>query len=395
MTRKTFSIQNIAYFLLVAVIVTYILSVGQFFIIPFLFAILLSIIILPVQHFYDRYIRSQALSTIVAFLTVLIPIIGIITFFSMQVGFVLSDLDNISLRVQTGTETLFKWASEYFHISKEESQSILKDNFTKIVSSPLSLVQSTLNSFTGILLNIALIFLFMFFLLAYRISIKNFVLMQFSPAQRLQAAQTITDIQKMLRQYLSGLISVMMILAVLNSVGLWFIGVEYPFLWASLAAFLTIIPYIGTTLGGGLPFFYALATAESWHQPVAIIIMYVTIQQVEGNLITPYVVGSKVRINPLVAIIGILLMNALWGMVGIILAIPLTAGVKILFDRVDALRPIGALMSSNVLKKQALFLSDWDHEKYRLSSIFFRSKKVKKAEVFVEAIHEDTPKPRQ
>jgi predicted PurR-regulated permease PerM len=228
-------------------------------------------------------------------------------------------------------------------------------------------------------------------MLSYRIALKNFILMQFEPLQRQGVAGILIEIQKMLRQYLNGLFTVMIILAVLNSLGLWIIGVEYPILWATLAAFLTIIPYIGTTLGGGLPFFYALATAESWHQPAAVIAMYVTVQQIEGNLITPYVVGSKVRINPLVAIIGILLMNELWGVSGIVLAIPLAAGMKIVFDRIAPLKSVGALMGSNITKEQQLFLSDYNENRFRFSSLFIKKNKDKTD----ENVNNEQNKPRQ
>jgi predicted PurR-regulated permease PerM len=377
MLPKNLSIQYIAYFLIVALIGTYILYIGKFFIIPFVFAALLSILILPIQQFYDRFIKIQAIGTVLTFFSVLIPIVAIISFFSIQVSQVLSDLNNISERLHKGTDTLFLWISQYFQISVEESQNYLKENVTSIISSPISLLQSTFSSFGSILLNTVLIFLFMFFMLSYRIALKNFILMQFEPLQRQGVAGILIEIQKMLRQYLNGLFTVMIILAVLNSLGLWIIGVEYPILWATLAAFLTIIPYIGTTLGGGLPFFYALATAESWHQPAAVIAMYVTVQQIEGNLITPYVVGSKVRINPLVAIIGILLMNELWGVSGIVLAIPLAAGMKIVFDRIAPLKSVGALMGSNITKEQQLFLSDYNENRFRFSSLFIKKNKDK------------------
>jgi predicted PurR-regulated permease PerM len=294
----------------------------------------------------------------------------------VQVSIVIGNLDNISLKVQSGAHTLFQWISDYFNISPEESQNILKNNISKFISSPITIFQSSVNSFAVIMLDIALIFLFMFFLLAYRKAIKNFILMQFSPTQREAAGQTVADIQNMLGHYLSGLFIVMLVLAVMNSIGLWFIGIDYPLLWASLAAFLTIIPYIGTTLGGGLPFFYALATAESWHQPAAVVIMYATVQQLEGNVITPFIVGSKVRINPLVAIIGILLMNALWGIIGIVLAIPVTAAIKIVLDQIMPFKPIGTLMSNDVIKDQDRFLNEWDEEKYRLSSLFYHDKEL-------------------
>jgi len=375
MAPKNLSLHNIAYFLVIALIGTLILIEGKFFIIPFFFAILLSVIVLPIQHFYDRFIKMHALSTILTFFTILLPLTAIVGFFSFQVSNVLSNLSNISGRLQQGTDNLFLWLSQYFQISVEDSQNFLKENISGIVASPISVIQSTFSSFGIILLNIVLIILFMFFLLSYRIALKNFMLMQFEPMQRTGVAAVMVEIQKMLRQYLNGLLSVMIILAVLNSLGLWIIGVEYPILWASLAAFLTIIPYIGTTLGGGLPFFYALATAESWHQPAAVIMMYVTVQQIEGNLITPYVVGSRVRINPLIAIIAILLMNELWGVSGIVLAIPVAATIKIIFDRIAPLKAVGTLMSSNIIKDQDKFLSEYNESHFRFSSLLLKKNK--------------------
>ena len=184
MPQKNLSIQYIAYFLIVALIGTYILHIGKFFIIPFVFAALLSIIVLPIQQFYDRFIKIQAIGSVFTFFSVLIPIVAIIGFFSVQVSQVLSNLNNISVRLQKGTDTLFLWISQYFQISVEESQSYLRDNVTSIISSPISLLQSTFSSFGSILLNTVLIFLFMFFMLSYRIALKNFVLMQFDPLQR-------------------------------------------------------------------------------------------------------------------------------------------------------------------------------------------------------------------
>ena len=377
MAPKNLSLHNIAYFLIIALIGTLILIEGKFFIIPFFFAILLSVIVLPIQHFYDRFIKTHALSTILTFFTILLPLTAIVGFFSFQVSNVLSNLSNISGQLQQGTDNLFLWLSQYFHISVEDSQNFLKENISGIVASPISVIQSTFSSFGIILLNIVLIILFMFFMLSYRIALKNFMLMQFEPMQRTGVAAVMVEIQKMLRQYLNGLLSVMIILAVLNSLGLWIIGVEYPILWASLAAFLTIIPYIGTTLGGGLPFFYALATAESWQQPAAVILMYVTVQQIEGNLITPYVVGSRVRINPLIAIIAILLMNELWGVSGIVLAIPVAATIKIIFDRIAPLKAVGTLMSSNIIKDQDKFLSEYNESRFRFSSLLLKRNKGK------------------
>jgi predicted PurR-regulated permease PerM len=115
---------------------------------------------------------------------------------------------------------------------------------------------------------------------------------------------------------------------------------------------------------------YSIATATVWWQPLAVVALYFSVQQIEGNLITPYVVGSNVKINPLIAIISLLIGGVIWGVAGIVLAIPMAAIFKLIFDHVDSLKPVGALMSNDLHKKDDQFLQDWDDDKYRISGLF-------------------------
>lgn len=161
-----------------------------------------------------------------------------------------------------------------------------------------------------------------------------------------------------MQKYLYGLLTVMAILAFLNSVGLLIIGIKYAVFWGVLAALLSIIPYIGTTLGGTLPFLYAVATAGNWWQPLAVVALYATIQQLEGNIITPKVVGSSVAINPLVALLAIIVGGFVWGVVGIILAIPIAGVIKILLDNNPNTRAYGFLLGNLMSSKEDEF-RDW------------------------------------
>ena len=196
------------------------------------------------------------------------------------------------------------------------------------------------------------------------------MLIQFKEKNREQGKELLMQIQNVVRHYLYGLLTVIVILAILNSIGLWIIGVDYAVFWASLAAFLSIVPYIGTTIGGLLPFMYSFATADYWWQPLAVIGLYFSVQQLEGNLITPYVVGSNVKINPLIAIISLLIGGVIWGVAGIVLAIPIAAIFKLVFDNIDALKPVGALMSNDLHKNDTKFLKEWDKDEHRISSLF-------------------------
>jgi len=168
------------------------------------------------------------------------------------------------------------------------------------------------------------------------------------------------------------LLLVILILGVLNSLGLWLIGIRYAAFWGFLAACLAIIPYIGTTLGGFLPFIYALATTGTLWQPAAVVLLYSSVQTLEGNFITPNVVGNSVSINPLAAIIFLFIGGMIWGISGLILALPFVAVLKVVMEHITPLRPVSELLSSDLYSDSDKFLEEYDEEQYRISNYFSR-----------------------
>ena len=112
-------------------------------------------------------------------------------------------------------------------------------------------------------------------------------------------------------------------------------------------------------------------------QPLAIVALYSTVQTIEGNLITPKVVGSSVEINPLAAIISLLIGGAVWGVSGLILALPLVAIVRIVFEHIDMLKPIALLLSSELYVERKKFIEDFDKEEYRIANYFKKKEKIK------------------
>jgi len=370
MSSNSGNLQRIASFLIITVIVVYIVIVGKFILVPLIFAALLSIMVQPICNRLEVYIKRKIPVIIISFLAVLIPLTGIIMFFSYQLSDVIQNMPTITDKLQHSSEALFTWLENNFGVTKAESWDWLKSNFSKILDTPLKFFKGGLTSGTTFLVNLFMVLIFMFFFLLYRGGIKNFMLIQFKEENREKGKEILMQIQNVVRHYLYGLLTVIVILAILNSIGLWIIGVDYAVFWASLAAFLSIIPYIGTTIGGLLPFMYSFATADYWWQPLAVVGLYFSVQQLEGNLITPYVVGSNVKINPLIAILSLLIGGVIWGIAGIVLAIPIAAIFKLVFDNIDALKPVGALMSNDLHKNDTKFLKEWDKDRFRISSLF-------------------------
>lgn len=375
MQHVSLSIQRVAYFLLAAFILGIILIEGQSLLAPMAFAALFSAMLQPVSSFLEGLFKNRIFAIFLAFLVILLPIITVMTFFSIQIASVIGNIDGLFDQILDGFETALTWLGENFGLSQVEIQSSLTENFSAILDAPLNLITSSLSSSTSIMASILICFIYTFFFLLYRSAFKNFLLTQFTQENREEARVVIYQVQRLSQQYFYGLLLVMIILGFLNSFGLLLIGIKYPFFWGFLGAVLAIIPYIGTTLGGIFPFLFSLATTDTWWQPLAVLVLYFSIQSIEGNFITPKVVGGSVKINPLAAIIALLIGGALWGVAGLILALPVVATMRTLFTHFDILKPVSELMSVDIFEKEEIFETEYDEDRYRLITFFQKGRR--------------------
>ncbi|NJO86909.1 MAG: AI-2E family transporter, partial [Lewinella sp.] len=226
-------------------------------------------------------------------------------FFALQLSKVVAELPDIASGLTESVEELTANVGKLFKMNRRAANRWLSENLAQAVKEPLTLISASLSSTTAILLNFALVLIYTFLFLLYRSSFKRFLLQQFGPATRSAGSLLLFDVQQVAKKYFVGILTVALILGMLNSLGLYFIGIDFPILWGFLAATLSIIPYIGTILGGLLPFLYSFAAGDGYWQPVAIVVLYTSIQALEGNFITPKVVGRSVNINPLIAIVAL------------------------------------------------------------------------------------------
>ena len=187
--------------------------------------------------------------------------------------------------------------------------------------------------------------LYMFFFLLYRSFLISFLYKATSKVSDKKKMRIILDqLYKVQQNYLIGLVSVMTIVGLLNSIGLLALGIDYPFFFGFLCALLLLVPYIGIIIGSLLPALIALATKDSYWYAVGVIAIFGFIQFVEGNFITPKITGSKVSLNSFVSILVIILFSMIWGIPGMILALPMTASLKVIFDHSEKFKPIGFLL---------------------------------------------------
>lgn len=314
--------------------------------IPISFAALLAMLLLPVSRKFEKWGVPKSGSILLSLLLSIILIAGIITIISTQIAGFSKDLPEIRDRVSERISTTQEFVQEKFNVTPERQAAIVKERTSSALDISGSYIRSFLAGTTGAVATIGIILIYIFFFMLYRQKFTDFILQITSDRYASSTRKVIVQISEVTQQYLAGVLTVILILAVLNSVGLLIVGIKHAIFFGVLAAILNIIPYIGTFIGGALPTLYALLT-EDLGTAVATASVFVVVQAIEGNFLTPKIVGAKVKINPLAAIVALLVGGALWGIAGMILFIPFLGVAKIIFDNVETLRPFGMLIGED------------------------------------------------
>ncbi|NJC24695.1 AI-2E family transporter [Neolewinella antarctica] len=377
----SFSIQRLAYYMICLCIVLSVLYVGRSFFIPIIYGIFFAFMLKPICDWFEAGVKNRVVAIILTLLTVFLTLGGIFTFFIIEIMDVVSEADGIVTNIQNSAFDLFAYVGSFLGMRERESFALLNEQIAGVTSAPISLLTSGLSTSGTMLTNFSLIVIYTFFFLLYSTALRQFLLGQLRGSKEQEGQATIKEVQEVAKNYLGGMLTVMLILGVLNSLGLWVIGVRFPLVWGFLGAMLAIIPYVGTFIGGLLPFLYAVATLDSFWQPVAVIILYMTVQSFEGNFITPKVVGNSVKINALAAILSLIFGALFWGLAGVILAIPLLAMLRVVLAHIDATKPVALLLSDDLYAHADLFSSRYNRDRYRLRSLFKSTKPLDGGEV--------------
>jgi predicted PurR-regulated permease PerM len=161
----------------------------------------------------------------------------------------------------------------------------------------------------------------------------------------------VENVQKLVQNYLLGLITVIMIIGIFNTIGLLLLGIDHAIFFAFLTAFLTVIPYIGISIGALLTAIYAFLTKDTPLPALGVVLVLLFIQFLESNFITPRIVGRRVSVNPFVAIVVLLIGQQIWGVAGMILSVPITAILKVFLDANPSTQAIGYFLGTELTNK--------------------------------------------
>lgn len=219
-------------------------------------------------------------------------------------------------------------------ISEQEQRDIIKEEKPDIAKAIFKGARDLLVQGVFMLLFVFIVLTYTFFFLIYQQRIQNFFVRLHLFDSQKESKVMLARISRIIHDYLKGTLTVISILAVVYAMGFWAIGIKHAILFAMITALLRIVPYFRSFLGIAFPIAFTFLTKDSFWYPVLVLIFFMVIQLIESNLLTPYITGSRVKLNPLATIMVILLGNLLWGVPGMILFVPLFASLKVIFDRI-------------------------------------------------------------
>lgn len=343
LSRVPFVIK-LACVLISIIALVYISILGKSILVPLIIGFLISMLLLPLANFMERKLKFPRIATsLISPILFVLGVLGIGYLIGTQVAKFTDDIPEFQQQIEELFHKGTDLVNDKFGVSEKEQIQYISKNAETTIKKGSEMVGGMLLSVTSILAASTFVFLYIFFFLLYRSHLVKFVVWCFRPEHQKQVREVVSSIQSIIKQYIFGLMIQMIFIAVALIIAFSLIGIKYAVLFAILCAVLNLIPYIGIFSATVLAALVTLTTGEPI-DVLWVVISVVVVNSIDGNIITPKVIGSKVSLNSFVVLFGIIVAESIWGIAGMFLAIPVLAIFKIIFDNVLDLRPYGFLL---------------------------------------------------
>lgn len=334
--------------ILISIVV--ILIYAKPFLVPLTFAAILAMLLLPVT----KWMVSKGINHVLAIImTILLLIIffGLVgTLLGMQISDIASDFSKFQDRIKDSIEQAKQYISQHLGITEDKQQQIIKEKQSSAQGQAGTAASGILSGIGSLLTNIILVMVYIFLMIFFRGRLKGFILKVVPAAEKKNATKIVESAQQVSQKYLTGLFMMIVCLWIMYGIGFTIVGVDKPLLFAVICGLLEIVPFVGNLTGTLLTVAVSFMQGAGTNVVIGILIVYASVQFIQTYILEPLVVGAEVNINPLFTIVGIVAGELLWGIPGMILAIPLLGIFKIVCDHIEALKPYGYLIGQEKQK---------------------------------------------
>ncbi|OKL38867.1 AI-2E family transporter [Pontibacter flavimaris] len=321
---------------------------------PLLLAFFISIMLMPLYRIFIKYKLPDALAIFISILAMAIVFGLIIWFFSSQIGNLISDFPVIQKNVTNHLNALSGWIGEHSPFSTTEQLNFIKEQSNRLLGFTGTLLTGAAGSVTSLVVLLGLLPIYIFLIMFYKNLLLRFIFFWFPQEQHGKVEETLREMQVIIKSYLFGLLIQVSYMTVLLGGLLLIIGIKHALLIGLIFAFLNLIPYVGALLGNIIGVLLTLASSsELW--PVFAVLGTITfVQFLDNNILMPRIVGSKVRLNALATIVGVIVGGEIAGVAGMFLSLPIMAVLKVVFDRTEQFKQWGVLFGDERPKRSPM-----------------------------------------
>lgn len=341
------SFQKLFYAIATLFLLAAILILAKSILIPLGFALLISFILYPAVKKLESWGMNGTLAAFLSIFTILLIVSGGLFLFSTELIHLSNEFPHFQNKIILAFTDITLFINKNVSFIPNLDKNGLFDGIKAwLQDSAGSLVRQTFSNTATLITSLVAIIIFTFLILIYRKGLVK-AFSEFAPAdKRERVIRMFKSVQQVGQTYLFGMIILVIVIGLANSIGLLIIGIDNPFLFGFLAAILGIVPYIGTISGAIIPILYALISYNSIGMAIAVAGLFWAVQLVSDNFLSPKIVGGSMNINALTAILSLIVGASVWGIAGMILFLPFAAMFRVVCEEYEELQPIALLIGN-------------------------------------------------
>jgi len=310
---------------------------GESVLVVILVSILLAFILAPITDFFT-YIRfPRSLAAAIAILLLLAAVGGIVYYSYNQAATLVQDLPKYAMKVREEAMRYRKQAESFEVLPPEHEKGVVS---VRPATDWTDILTRGFGSVAGAVLAVSFIPFLVFFMLTWQQHVRSATVMLFPLESRHTAYVTLGLISAMVRSFMVGNLLIGLFVGALSTVVFGTIHLPFFYIAGFVSGFLSLVPYLGVMLALVPPIFVGLGHVDSG-DVLIIVTTVLTLHLIALNVLYPRFLGKRLQLNPLAVTIGLLVWGGLWGGMGLLLAIPITAALRIVFAHVESLKPYG------------------------------------------------------
>jgi predicted PurR-regulated permease PerM len=308
-----------------------------------LVAVLIAFMLAPIVELCQRLHMPRSLGSLIAVLLMCVSLYGIFYFSYNQANDVISELPKYSGRIRNVLNQLRVRAERVRQTTRNVLPEDKADRGTVAVRQSTTWMEDLTSGAVGateVVLMVAFIPFLVFFMLSWQDHVRSSTVMLFNMENRNTVYVTLGLISQMIRAFIVGNVVIGVILGLTSTVAFWYLGVPYFYVIGIISGVVSLLPYLGIVLAIIPPVIVSM-NSLTVSRFIGIVTVVAVSHVIALNVLYPKIIGRRLQLNPLAVTLALLFWGWLWGAMGLILAVPLTAAIKIIFDHVDSLRSWG------------------------------------------------------